>query len=199
VLAIGPGLGKSDRAAELVLALLASPRRIVLDADGLNILAASKQALPYFQNGNTQNNDRAPTVVLTPHPGEYQRLADAAGIDRDPTSPSERPATAAQLAAFHQAVVLLKGNSTLVADNDHLYTNTTGNVALATAGSGDILTGIIASLIAQGMLPYDAARLSAHVHGKAADLWAAEHGDRGLTALELAQTLPQVFKQLTEA
>ena len=198
VLAIGPGLGKSDHAAALVLALLAGPRQIVLDADGLNILAQTEQARPALYANGISSTSIPPTLVMTPHPGEYNRLAQAAGINSSPTDENERPNAANQLATFHEAVVLLKGKNTIVSDTTKQYKNTTGNVALATAGSGDILTGVIASLIAQGMTGFDAACLGAYAHGKAADIWTDKHGDRGLTAQDLAQTLPQAFKQLNQ-
>ncbi|MFN3165820.1 MAG: NAD(P)H-hydrate dehydratase, partial [Phycisphaeraceae bacterium] len=91
------------------------------------------------------------------------------------------------------AVIVLKGNRTVIADDARTTINTTGNPALATAGSGDVLTGLIASLIAQGMTAYDAARLGVSAHGLAADRWAKQHGRRGLRAIELADRLPSAL------
>ena len=190
VLAVGPGLGQDPLRGELVEALLSGQRRIVLDADGLNLLAMRiKKCCQLTQH-------RAP-LVLTPHPGEYSRLAAALHIDADPTGDDGQRARAASLLAQHMhAVVLLKGQRTIIADGQHTFINTTGNPALATAGSGDVLTGLIAALIAQGMQPLGAARLGAHAHGLAADLWAKQHGNRGLRAIELADQLPTALTQL---
>lgn len=93
------------------------------------------------------------------------------------------------------AVVVLKGQHTVVSDGEQTYINTSGNPALATAGSGDVLTGAIAGLLAQGVAIYDAAVLGVYLHGLAADLWAQDHGVAGLTAVDLAARLPDAMKQ----
>lgn len=186
VLAVGPGLGQSSVRGELVEALLDGPRAIVLDADGLNLLAKNRLALQSVPT-------RTAPLILTPHPGEYRRLADALKIHADPTDPKQRVEAASQLAQKLKAVVVLKGQHSIIADGQRYATNTTGNPALATAGSGDVLTGLIASLLAQGMAPFDAAQLAAYLHGLAADQWANQHGTRGLRAIELADMLPQSF------
>lgn len=188
VLAVGPGLGTAGSAGRLVAALLRGSRTIVLDADGLNLLAATGSA----------RSSRGPALVMTPHPGEFRRLADTLAIAHDPTDPDQRPSAATALARAHHAVVLLKGRHTVVADDrgNRLWRNTTGNPALAAAGAGDVLTGAIAGLIAQGLTPYDAACLGAHVHGLAADRWAERHGPAGLGALELAKALPDALNEL---
>ncbi len=185
ILALGPGLGQSDDARELVAALLTSDRAIVLDADGLNLLAKR-----LMQSGHEAVT--AP-LVLTPHPGEFSRLASALHISQSPVDPATRPAAAAALAGALHATVLLKGAATIISDGSRFFTNTTGNPALATAGSGDVLTGLLAALMAQGMEPFDAACLAAHLHGLAADRWAAVHGGSGLTARDLATLLPDAF------
>lgn len=186
VLAVGPGLGRASIARDLLLALLARPGAMVLDADGLNLLA---------QAGPPCADLRPPAspLILTPHPGEFARLARPARIDLSATDPRERPLAAAALARAHHAVVLLKGQHTVVSDGQRVFTNATGNPALATAGSGDVLTGLLAALIAQGLEPFDAACLAAHLHGLAADLWTARHGPSGLTARDLAALLPDAF------
>jgi NAD(P)H-hydrate epimerase len=191
VLAVGPGMGTHDRgdgdfgdAAELVHALLAGRRTVVLDADGLNLLAASERA----------RVGHAP-LVMTPHPGEFARLAKPLGIHGDATSLADRPRLAAELARAHRAIVVLKGHRTVVTDGTQLFTNTTGNPALATAGSGDVLTGLIAALIAQGMPACAAAVLGVYLHGLAADLWAADRGPSGLTARDLTTLLPRAFQR----
>jgi len=183
VLAVGPGLGTDKRTGALIAPLIDGPHDLVLDADGLNLLAASGQTISGTH-----------TRVLTPHPGEFRRLAAAVGIDADPTDPDQRPRAAAALAAAHGGVVVLKGQHTVVCDGQRVHVNQTGNPALATAGSGDVLTGIIAALMAQGMDAFDAAVLGVHVHGKTADLWAQEHGPAGLTAMDLAALLPKALR-----
>ena len=180
VLAVGPGLGQAAESAELVLGLLGGSRAVVLDADGLNLLAASQERL---EGGVT---------VLTPHVGEFRRLAAPMGITADPTLTAERPAAAVALARAHEAVVVLKGRHTIVSDGDRVYTNASGNAALATAGTGDVLTGVIASLIGQGMEAFDAAALGVSMHGLAAERWVQSHGPCGLLARELADELPAV-------
>ena len=188
VLAIGPGLGRDEAARDMVMALLRGKRPAVLDADGLNLLA--QQGGPRPTSG--------PPLVMTPHPGEFKRLAQPLRISASPTDAAQRADAAAQLARAHHAVVLLKGPGTIVTDGVQVYTNGTGNPALATAGSGDVLTGVIASLIAQGQSPFDAASLGAHLHGRAADQWAQCHGPAGLTALTLAQQLPDALQQMRQ-
>ena len=185
VLALGPGMGTADQARQLVLELLGGTRPIVLDADGLNLLASTGQTASGGSGG----------LVMTPHPGEFARLADPCGISLSATDPAQRPAAAAELARRHTAVVVLKGPGTAVSDGTNCYVNTTGNAALATAGSGDVLTGLIAALMAQGMSPLDAAVLGTYLHGMAADIFAQRHGISGLTATTLAELLPDAFDQ----
>lgn len=187
VLAVGPGLGQENVRGELVAALLQGPRAMVLDADGLNLLAKRIREI--------EPQEHAP-LVLTPHPGEYRRLADALGIEANPADQDLRVHATSQLASQLNAIVVLKGQNSVIADPEHYAINRTGNPVLATAGSGDVLTGTIASLIAQGMLPFDAARLGAHVHGAAADQWAKQRGCRGLRAIELADALPAAISDL---
>ncbi len=185
ILAVGPGLGQSDEARELVQALLQGSRIVVLDADGLNLLAKLLQ----------EKNCKQPCapLVVTPHPGEFARLASSLGIKQSAVDPATRLEAAATLANKLSATVLLKGASTVVSDGVQGFTNTTGNPALATAGSGDVLTGLLSALLAQGMRAFDAATLAAHLHGLAADLWANVHGHSGLTARDLATLLPDAF------
>lgn len=188
VLAIGPGLGRSPFTKPLVAALLRDARARVLDADALNLLAA----LPLGSIAGAH----APRVVLTPHPGEFARLAKPLGIALSATDPHERPRAATALARAHHAVVVLKGHRTIVTDGRRCFTNTTGNPAMATAGSGDILTGLIAALLAQGMPALDAAILGVHAHGRAGDNWAQRHGPAGLKATDLADEIPDAVNAL---
>ena len=157
---------------------------LVLDADGLNALAASGR----------RGAGTAAARVLTPHPGEFRRLAAAVGLDTDPVDPDRRRNAAQGLARIHGCVVVLKGRHTVIADPHRTTLNATGNPTLATAGSGDVLTGLIAALLAQGMDALGAARLAAHAHGLAADAWAAAHGPAGMLARELADLLPAALR-----
>lgn len=191
VLAIGPGLGRSEAASDLVSSLLKGKRAIVLDADGLNLLAATGEAA----RPETQAKHAKVPLVLTPHPGEFERLAKPFDITTSPVDPEQRADAATALARVHHAVVLLKGSNTVVSDGTRLFINTTGNPAMATAGSGDVLTGLIASLLAQGSDSFNAASLGAYLHGFAGDLWAQENGQSGLKASELADWLPRAFEK----
>lgn len=189
VLAVGPGMGQDERNGALVTELVRGPRPVVLDADGLHLLASQLDEDPAVI-------DNHGPLLLTPHPGEFNHLADVLGIPADPTDAEQRLEAAAILAQELECVVLLKGTNTVIAESRQFAVNPTGNAALSTAGSGDVLTGIIASLIAQGMDLFNAARLGAYVHGFAGDQWAEQHGKRGLRAIELADWLPMVFKGL---
>ncbi|MFW6335896.1 MAG: NAD(P)H-hydrate dehydratase [Phycisphaeraceae bacterium] len=187
VLAVGPGMGEAGQGIageRFVVAMLQGSRPIVVDADGLNLLAGSGQ----------RHAAGGPPCVLTPHPGEFQRLAKVAGIRHDPTDPEQRVEAAVELARFHAAVVALKGRHTVVTDGQRVFVNDTGNPVLATAGTGDVLTGVIASLMAQGMPAYEAAALGVHLHGSAADEWARRRGRAGLLARELADELPEALE-----
>lgn len=180
VLAVGPGMDQARGPQRLVEALLRRSFTVVLDADGLNNLADMADA-PMVP--------RCP-LVMTPHPGEYQRLADAAHLHHDAKDPDQRVDAATALATAYGGIVVLKGRRTVIADADRHHVNQTGNPALATAGTGDVLTGMIASLIAQGLEPFDAAALGVHLHGLAADRWARTHGPVGLTARSLIELIP---------
>lgn len=191
VLAVGPGLGQCAELRELVVRLLGGRRPMVLDADGLNNFAAALEA------DRQLRLDRSPgsaPLVLTPHPGEFRRLARPLGLIASPTDSASRPDAARELARACRAVVVLKGQQTVISDGESQIVNRTGNVALATAGTGDVLTGIIASLMAQGLSALEAAVLGAHLHGLAGDLWSRRHGLAGLTAMELARLLPEAME-----
>jgi NAD(P)H-hydrate epimerase len=185
IVAVGPGIGKGKAAGALVGRLLRGKRTMVLDADGLNLLAATGKPRP----------GGGPAVVMTPHPGEFSRLAEPLGIRPSATDPASRPAAAEKLALAHRAVVVLKGEHTVVCDGEKTYVNSTGNPALATAGSGDVLTGLIAALLAQHMTPFDAAVLGVYLHGLAGDLWSREAGPSGLRAVDLADLLPKAKRK----
>jgi hydroxyethylthiazole kinase-like uncharacterized protein yjeF len=175
VLAVGPGLGQSNEAAELLRRALDGALPLVLDADALNLLAARPVLLRKVSRRGTP-------PVLTPHPAEAARLL---GTNTEAVQ-ADRLAAALELAQRHQALVVLKGCGSIVATPDgHWFINTTGNAGLASAGSGDVLTGMIAALLAQHWPPLEATLAAVHLHGAAADALAADGtGPTGLTAGE---------------
>ncbi|MFO0973449.1 MAG: NAD(P)H-hydrate dehydratase [Phycisphaerae bacterium] len=187
VVAIGPGMERSAGGARLVDRLLTTLRcPVVLDADGLNNACAAPAAL---------RSPRRAALVLTPHAGEAARLLAALRIHIDPVR--DRRAAATQLARAVHGVVVLKGHHTLVCDGRRLYENPTGNPGLATGGTGDVLTGIIAALLGQRLSPFDAARLGTFVHGLAGDLAAAKYGEAALIATDLMDALPAALRSCT--
>jgi NAD(P)H-hydrate epimerase len=181
-LAWGPGLGTSPATAELTRRLLVSvDRPAVVDADGLNHLAGHLDELQGAAAG----------LVLTPHPGEAARLLNSTTGEIQ----ADRVAAVRLLAAESGQVAVLKGARTLIAAPDgRLAINPTGNVALASGGSGDVLTGMIGSFLAQGSEPFVAACLGVYGHGLAADVAAEELGGRGVLAGDLAEFLPAVWR-----
>ena len=185
VIAVGPGIGQADHISKLITHLLAGKRPVILDADGLNALAKIGQP----RQGSTP-------LIMTPHPGEFARLAKPLGITASPTAPDQRLEAATALAEAHNAIIILKGQHSIVTDGLTYFINKTGNPALATAGSGDILTGITASITAQHDPPLEAAIISTYLHGLAADIWADRNGVAGLTATDLADQLPVVMQTL---
>ncbi len=180
--AVGPGLGRSEDLTELVgLMFRDLPRPLVVDADGLNALA----------NRPGSMKSAGGPRILTPHPGEFARLAS---IER--LSESDRSRLAAEKAAALSAVIVLKGHQTVISDGRETFLNETGNPGMATAGAGDVLTGVITALVCQGLSPLDAARLGAHVHGCAGDIAAKEIGPVGIVARDLITYLPRALANL---
>ena len=180
VLAVGPGLGRSAGLSALLSRLVPQiDVPLVLDADGLNAFADNAEAL---------RRHRGP-LVMTPHPGEFGRLVglDAAAVQ------ARRQDLAVDYAAVTNAVLVLKGHGTLVTDGKRLYRNETGNAGMATAGSGDVLTGLIAALLGQGLEPFAAAQLGVYLHGLAGDLARDELGAPSLIATDLLHYLPRAF------
>lgn len=184
-LAIGPGLGTSEETGTAIRQILLDTQLpCVIDADALTALQGHTDLLLHM----------AADKVLTPHPGEMARLTGltVGQIERD------RVETARTYARQWQCVLLLKGVPTVVALPDGTaYLNTTGNPAMATGGCGDVLTGLLAALLAQGLPAGDAAVAAAYLHGLAGDL--AAGGSVGLAASELAACLPEARKQVTQA
>ena len=184
-IAIGPGLGRDEDTAALVRDLVSrSPAPVVLDADGLNAFEGSAEAL----------RERASEAVLTPHDGEFGRLMGLAVGDS-----GGRVAAARALAAATGAVALLKGTRTVIASRTgSARINATGTPVLATAGTGDVLTGVIGALVARGMGGFDAACAGAFLHGVAGRL-EGERGGEGTVAGDVIERLPEAVSIVTEA
>jgi NAD(P)H-hydrate epimerase len=182
VVALGPGLGQAPALATLTAALVARVQApLVLDADGLNNV---REQIDLFRF-------RPAPLVLTPHPGEFARL-----LKTDvPTVQARRQELAQRFAAEHGVVLLLKGHGTVVTDGRRVYRNPTGNPGMATGGSGDVLTGLIAALLGQGLEPFAAAQLGAYLHGLAGDLARDEVGEVGLVATDLIDFLPRAVRR----
>ncbi|MFQ5901887.1 MAG: NAD(P)H-hydrate dehydratase [Thermodesulfobacteriota bacterium] len=183
-LAIGPGLTTGPDVKKLVLRLIEEVDiPMVIDADAISCLAGDTEVLLRV---------KAP-IVLTPHPGEMARLKDTTSdmIQRD------RLHVARKFAEEHSVVMVLKGARTLVSDPDgHVYINPTGNPGMATAGTGDVLTGIIGGLLAKGYTPLESAKIGVYIHGMAGDMVAARIGMEGLIATDILEELPVAFKRL---
>jgi ADP-dependent NAD(P)H-hydrate dehydratase len=182
VVAVGPGLGQSAGVASVVVKLVGRlPRPLVLDADGLNNLSGNVDLL----------RTRPAPTVLTPHPGEFARLTGRTIADVQ----ANREGLAAEFAAAYKVVLLLKGPTTIVTDGRRLSRNTTGNPGMATGGTGDVLTGLTAALLGQGLDAFDAARLAAHLHGLAGDLARDELGEVAMIATDVLGHLPAAFRR----
>lgn len=174
---IGPGMGQSEGALavlEEVLDHFDGP--IVVDADGLNLMATHKVLLRR-RNGPT---------VLTPHEGEFKRLA--------PDFQGDRLSSAVEFANEHGCILVLKGHETLITDSAVSYRNSTGNPGMAVGGSGDVLAGMIVSLLGQGIEPLQAAALGAWLHGAAGDLSAERLGQYAMLPTDLLEDLPRLMK-----
>ncbi len=184
VAAIGPGLGQSLEPETVAAFTARFSGSVVVDADGLNQLAA-------LDDPGRYSADR---VVLTPHPGEAARMLKAKNLPLPETKgAASRRSTAIALHKAYGGTVVLKGSGTVVTNGQRIYVNETGNAGMATGGAGDVLTGMIAGLIGQGMAVFEAAILGAYLHGLAGDFAAGELGRWSLTALDLIEFLPEAF------
>jgi NAD(P)H-hydrate epimerase len=187
IVAVGPGLGQDRGARELLSTLIVREGlKLVIDADGLNVLAKTPDWI----------GSRKASVVLTPHPGEMKRLWDSAF--REPV-PGDHKELAIRFAALSGCIVVLKGADTVVADSSRVYVNTTGNPGMATAGAGDVLTGLIAALAGQGVSLFDAAVLGVYLHGMAGDLAAQIYSQVSLIATDIIHYLPAEIKRYLNA
>ena len=184
VAAFGPGVGIGSGVKVVLEALLKQEGlKLVIDADGLNNLCRIT---------NWAKMNKA-SLILTPHPGEMKRLWS--GLFREPL-PADRAEQAGRLAKCGNTIVVLKGAGTVVADGKRVYINDSGNPGMATAGSGDVLTGVITALIGQGLGEFDAAVLGVYVHGLAGDIAAGKFGQVSLIATDIIDALGQAFMKV---
>lgn len=174
---VGCGLGQSKGTLSVVKSVLENAKcPVVLDADGINVMAGHKDIL---------RGRRYPTI-LTPHDGEFLRFGGTIGEDR--------MVSAACYAREWNSLVLLKGHETCITDGETGYRNRTGNPGMATGGSGDVLAGIIVSLLGQGLAPLEAAACGAWLHGAAGDLCAQKIGQYGMLPTDMLECLPRLLK-----
>lgn len=183
--AIGPGLGRAPETEDALLAQIEECRvPMVLDADALNLLAGHRQLLARLPKGS----------ILTPHPKELERIVGSC------RNSYERLERARELARTAEVCVVLKGAYTaVIAPSGKVFFNSTGNPGMATGGTGDVLTGVLLALLAQGYAGVDAARLGVFAHGMAGDLAAEKYGRIAMTAGDVASCLPMVWKAMEEA
>jgi ADP-dependent NAD(P)H-hydrate dehydratase len=180
-IAIGPGLGQETETQKAFLNFLKTNKiPLVIDADALNILSKNKDLLKLLQ----------PKTILTPHPKELERLIGKWTSDEDKFDKT------ITFSKQYNVVIVMKGAPTHIIDGDTVYENTTGNAALATAGSGDALTGIITSLLAQSYEPIDAAILGVYLHGLTADIALPETGYQSFIASDIIKYLGKAFLSL---
>jgi len=180
VMAFGPGLGVSRGVRSVLGELTKQQIPLVIDADGLNNLCRITGWIESLKAD----------LILTPHPGEMKRLWSSMIREQ---LPAERTEQALQLAQKTKSIVVLKGAGTVVSDGKKIYVNKTGNPGMATAGSGDVLTGVITALIGQGLSCFDAALLGVYVHGLAGDIAAKKIGRVSMIAIDIADALGQAF------
>lgn len=182
-IAFGPGVGVSQGVRSVLQRLLGQEGlRLIIDADGLNNLSKI----------NNWPQQTGASVILTPHPGEMKRLWT--GLLRD-AIPIDRRDQALGLAKRTRTTVVLKGAGTVVTDGQKVYVNKTGNPGMATAGAGDVLTGVIAALMGQGLSNFDAAVLGVYMHGLAGDIAAKKTGQISLIATDIIEALGEAFKK----
>ena len=181
----GPGLGQGDSQAAILEKLLKSSScPMVLDADALNIISSSKYMLEYVPAGS----------VFTPHPGELQRLVGTAASRDDLIQKAKA------LAVENSITVVVKGAPTVtISANGKMYVNTTGNPGMATGGSGDVLTGMVLALLAQGYESEQAALIAVYIHGLAGDIAALRLSMTAMTSADIADSLPAAWLQMEEA
>ena len=182
VIALGPGLGRRPRSVPLVRRLLQEAQKpVVVDADALYALV-----------GFLDRVQRNEPTILTPHPGEFASLTGSTTVEVQ----ANREALAVEFARYNRVVLVLKGAGTVVTDGRRVFVNHTGNPGMATGGTGDVLTGIIAALVAQRLEPFDAACMGVHLHGLAGDIVVENSSMESLIASDLLSALPMAWRRL---
>jgi NAD(P)H-hydrate epimerase len=185
-LVIGPGLGESAAAKSRLMRLIKLDKPMVLDADALNMLAAQKRWPGSF----------CARAILTPHPGEMKRLARLLGREDVPTDDDGRIEIATVAANHFKQVVVLKGHRTVVTDGRRAYVNDTGDSTLSKAGSGDVLSGIVGTLLAQEMELFDAACAGVWIHGRAGEIAGKRFGRRSALSREVIDAVAEAMREL---
>jgi len=183
VIGVGPGLGREDKAVHVLETLLQQFRKpLVLDADALNIIGSKKELLELVP----------PYSILTPHPKEFERLFGSIAND------FERIGLAKQRAMAHELIIVLKGQHTLIAmPSGKCWFNSSGNAGMATGGTGDVLTGIITGLLAQGYTPEQSALFGVYWHGLAGDIASVLHTPESMTASDIPENLGAALRQIS--
>ena len=185
VMVIGPGLGKSPEARERLLRLVRIEKPAVIDADALTLLAGEKRWPKTF----------AAHAVLTPHPGEMKRLGRVLGRTEIPSDEEGRTEVAVAAANAFGQVVVLKGHRTVVTDGSRVYVNATGDSSLSKAGTGDVLCGILAALLAQHADRFESACLAVWLHGRAGEIAGTTLGRRCVLARDVIKALPAALRE----
>lgn len=174
---VGPGIGRSPGTRAVVTAVLESYQGpVVLDADGINVLSGHRDVL----------RGRKYPTILTPHDKEFRRIGGDLSVDRIQAAES--------FAREMGVVLLLKGHETIITNGQKTYVNGTGNPGMAVGGCGDVLSGMIVSLLGQGIEPLEAAAAAAWLHGKAGDVCAQELGQYGMLPTDMLRALPRLLK-----
>lgn len=179
----GPGIGTDELSEEmLVLVMVQTKAPLLLDADALTIISHNKKLLDCVPEG----------TILTPHAGEFDRLFGAHATN------DERVQTAKNKSAEYSVIIVLKGHHTAIVKGEEVVYNMTGNAGLAKGGSGDALTGVITSFLAQGYKPFDAAKIGVYLHGLAADITLSEQSPESMLITDVIANFGKAFRSIRE-
>ncbi|WP_071126175.1 NAD(P)H-hydrate dehydratase [Peptoniphilus lacydonensis] len=184
VIAMGPGMGLGDYAKSIFYKIIKTEKDLLIDADGLNLLSKNLELLRKRKDF---------TTILTPHEGEFRRLT---GLPLEEIK-NNREKVAVEFAKKYKVILVLKGHNTVVTNSKEIYINKTGNSGMATAGSGDVLTGIISAFMKNYNL-FDASKLGVYIHGLSGDIYANKNSKTSLRARDLIDNLDNVFKLIEE-
>lgn len=183
VLTIGPGIGQNEETKNFLINVIKGyDGKLILDADGINILSDNTDIL----------KDRKGITILTPHLGELSRLINVNIKDIEENRVKYAIKTSKKL----NVITVLKGHNTIITDGEEIYVNSTGNPGMATAGSGDVLTGIISGYVAQGIKEFDSCKVGVYTHGLAGDYAKEQKGEYGLIASDIINNLPKIIKKI---